>query len=127
MPYRDAFKLNAWAIATVAVAFLARRWLGRHEPSETARLLVALAPLVPALLYFTALRRWLLGLDELHARLQLQALCLGALGALGAIASVEMLQEAGFFRAWRGGWEACWALTFLGYAAALTWLNRGYR
>ena len=127
MPYRQALELQGSAIATVAAAFVVRRWLGRHDLSETVRLLMALAPLVPALLHFTALRRWLSGLDEFQARLQLQALCLGALGALGAIASAELLRKAGFLRFWHGDWEACWALTFVGYATALTWLNRRYR
>ncbi len=127
MPYRDAFKLNAWAGVAVLAAFVSRLLLRDSDLTGAVRVLVALLPLVPGLLYVRALWRWITGLDELQRRLQFQAVSFATLTMLLVWLTVDLLRQAGFVRDLHFGWEGYFAFTFVLYALGLARANRGYR
>ena len=65
-----AIKLIAWAGVAVIVSFLSRWWLPHHADWNVAlRTLVALAPIVPSLLWARSIARWMRQLDEMQRRI----------------------------------------------------------
>lgn len=127
MPYRDALKLNAWAGVAVVAAFSSRLMLRDPDVAGPLRLLFALLPLVPGLLYVRALWRWITGLDELQRRLQFQAVSFATLAMLLVGLTVDLLQQAGLVRHLHLGWEGYFAFTFFLYVLGLARANRAYR
>jgi len=127
MPVRDALKLNAWAPVAVLAAFAARLLLRDPELTGAMRVLVALLPLMPGLLYLRSLWRWIIGLDELQRRLQFEAVSFASLSMLVLGLTVDLLKQAGFAHRLHFGWEGYFAFTFLLYALGLARANRGYR
>ncbi len=81
-------RLNAWLLVAtvthVAVQFLVKR---QTEWSPLVGGVLALAPLIPGLLYVRTWMRFIRGLDELQRRIQLEAFLFAALGTviLGAV------------------------------------------
>jgi hypothetical protein len=67
-------RLNRWLAVATAV-YLVELFLTRRHPewSVTVRSMFALAPLVPGLLYIRACMRFVVGLDELQRRIQIEA------------------------------------------------------
>ncbi len=127
MPVRDALKLNAWAPVAVLAAVAARLLLRDPELTGAMRVLVALLPLVPGLLYLRSLWRWIIGLDELQRRLQFEAVSFASLTMLVLGLTVDLLQQAGFAHRLHFGWEGYFAFTFSLYALGLARANRGFR
>ncbi len=76
-------RLNAWLLVA-SVAYLAQMFLLRRHPewSPLTRGLVALGPLIPALLYIRAWVRFIRGMDELQRRVQMEAQVFAAWGTL---------------------------------------------
>src|SRR5882724_10485675 len=107
-------KLNAWAFVAVYASILARSTL-HHHPDWGApwKSLVALAPILPSLLYLRSIAHWIGGMDELQRRIQLEA-CLFATTAtvfigtaLGLLEGIGVLQST---RLRHGlGWEGTFA------------------
>src|SRR5579863_7132610 len=81
-PKKD-WQLNAW-LAVAALFYCAALLLLKRHPDWTpiARSLVALAPLLPGLLYVRSWMRFVRGLDELQGRIQLEAFLFAALGTV---------------------------------------------
>jgi hypothetical protein len=83
-------RLNAWmlvaAVTHLAVQFVIKT---QTEWGPLARGLLALAPLIPGLLYVRSWMRFIRGLDEFQRRIQLEAFLFAALGTviLGAVVS----------------------------------------
>jgi len=83
-------RLNAWLLVAtvthVAVRILIKK---QTEWSPLTGGMLALAPLIPGLLYVRSWVRFIRGLDELQRRIQLEAFLFAALGTviLGAVAS----------------------------------------
>jgi hypothetical protein len=127
MSLRDGLKQNLWAAVAVAAAFGSRVWLKSDELAGPLRVLVAWLPLVPAALYLRKIFRWARSLDEMQRRLQLEALCFGALGMLFIALAVDLLRLAGFAASLTFGWEGYFALTFFLYIGGLVLANRRYR
>ena len=128
MSVRAAFKLNAWAGVAVLAAFVSRLLL-KNSPELVGvpRMAAALLPLLPGLLYVRALWRWMLGLDELQRRLQLEAVCLATLAMLLLALMADLLRGAGFVLWLNFGWEGYFAFTFFLYALGLARASRRYR
>ena len=76
-------RLNAWlagAVATYTIVQLLAKW---HPGwSAAIRAAIALAPLVPGLLYIRSWMRFISGLDELQRRIQLEAWLFAVTGTL---------------------------------------------
>lgn len=67
-------RLNAWLLVAAVVYLVQWALVQRHpEWQPLIRLLLALSPLVPALLYIRSWVRFIRGLDELQRRVQLSA------------------------------------------------------
>ena len=125
-------KLNSWALVAVVFAFASRWFLQHHHNwSEGLQAGVALAPLLPSLLYVRSLARWISGMDELQRRIQLEA-CLFATTlmvlvatALSLLGGLDLLQGT---RLQRGlGWEGTFAATVAFYILGNVIFNRRYR
>ncbi len=126
-----AIKLNAWAGVAVLVSFLSRWWLPHHpEAGGVVRTLVALAPLIPSLLWARSITRWMRGLDELQRRIQHEAWFFAAMGTVFVVTAVNLMQTAGILNPGRWpqglGWEGAFALMFLLYSAGCAIANRRY-
>jgi hypothetical protein len=94
--FRKDLRLNLWlmvATATYLVALFLRR---RHpEWSVAVRSALALAPLVPGLLYVHARMRFISGLDELQRRIQLEAWLFASVGTVLIATAISTVNAAG--------------------------------
>jgi len=70
---RAAFKLNAWAIVAIFIAAFAHLFLTKTDLDPALRVFLALAPLIPSVLYVRAIANWIGSLDELQRQIQLSA------------------------------------------------------
>jgi hypothetical protein len=89
-------RLNAWLFVALGF-YLAALALEKQHPEWTplARALVALAPLLPGLLYVRACLRFVRGLDELQRRIQVEAWLFAALASLVVGTIVNTLNARG--------------------------------
>src|ERR1700741_77700 len=86
---RDAINLTLWAGVAVVVSFLSRWWLPHlADWNATLRTGVALAPIVPSLLWVRSLARWMRNLDELQRRIQYEAWFLAAVGTVFVVTAL---------------------------------------
>lgn len=87
-------RLNAWLAVAGAVYLADMVLLKRHADwSPLTKGLVALAPLIPGLLYVRSCLRFVRRLDELQRRLQLEALVFAALGTVIVGMVINTLNE----------------------------------
>ena len=127
-----AMKLNAWAGVAVIVSFLSRWWMPHHaDRSLILRTLVALAPIVPSLLWARGIARWMRNLDELQRRIQYEAWFFAAVGTVLAITAINLVESAGILRPGKIphglGWEGTFALMFFLYCLGCAICNRRYK
>lgn len=80
---RQDLRLNAW-LAVASAVWVADLALLKKYPEWSPLLkgVLALAPLVPGLLYVRSCMRFVRGLDELQRRIQLDALIFAAMGTV---------------------------------------------
>ena len=85
-------RLNAW-LAVAGVVWVADLELLKRYPewSPSLKSVLALAPLVPGLLYVQSCMRFVRGLDELQRRIQLDALIFATMGTVIAGMAVNTL------------------------------------
>jgi hypothetical protein len=131
-PPNVAIKLNAWAGVAVVVLFLSRWWLQLHADWDGGlRTLVALAPIVPSLLWARSIARWMRQLDEMHRRVHYEAWFFAAVGTVFLVTALNLVESAGVFRLRRLphglGWEGAFAAMFFLYGAGLAISNRRYK
>ena len=124
-------KLNAWAFVAVMFSFLAHMLLPGHKDWHPAvRAIIALAPLVPSLLYVRSIARWIGGMDELQRRLQLEACLFATTGTIFVTTAVSLLNSFGsrLPRLQNGlGWEGTFASVIVLYILGNVICNRRYR
>lgn len=89
---RSDLRLNAW-LGVAMLVYLPGLFLLKQHPewNQLLRGSVALAPLVPGLLYLRSCVRFIRGLDELQRRVQLDAFLFAALGTLIVEAALSTL------------------------------------
>lgn len=121
-----ALRLNRWAIAALVVSFAARWCLRQPGWSDALRVVAALSPFVPGVLYVRDILRWIRGLDELQRRIQIEALFYVAAAMGSAMLAVDLLQVAGFLRSFHWGWELAYAVTFLLWSIGCAVATRRY-
>lgn len=94
-------RLNAWLGVATAVYLAGLALLHLHpEWAPFPRGLLALAPIIPGLLYVRSWMRFIRGLDELQRRLQLEAFLFAALGTVGLGTAVNILNAQGVQCEW---------------------------
>lgn len=80
---RTDLKLNAWLLVAMVVGGVAGYLLRGHaEWSGPVRASLALAPVVPGLLYVWHCARFVRGMDELQRRIQLESALFAVFGTL---------------------------------------------
>lgn len=129
---RNAMNLNAWAGVAVIVSFLSRWWLPYHgDWNVVVRTAVALAPIVPSLLWAQSIARWMRNLDELQRRIQSEAWFFAAVGTVLAITALNLVESAGILRLGKIphglGWEGAFAMMFFLYGVGCAISNRRYQ
>jgi len=125
-------KLNAWALVAVAVSFVARSLVQHHRDWGAAlQSVVALAPLLPSLLYVRSIARWIGGMDELQRRIQLEACLFATTATVFLRTSLDLLDGTGTLQSTRLqhglGWEGTFAAIIVFYILGSAIFNRRYR
>jgi hypothetical protein len=93
-------RLNVWLLVAV-VMHLAAQFLALPRSEDPVfRGMLALAPLLPGLLYVRSWVRFIRGLDELQRRIQLETFLFAALGTVVTGAAVSALNEHGVPTGW---------------------------
>ena len=85
--------LSSMAVYTIFVT-LSVRWL-RHNPAAPWKYLIAVAPMLPALVVPVAVVRFLREIDELQRRIQLEALAVAFTATAVITLTYGFLQNAG--------------------------------
>lgn len=127
MSVRDALKLNVWAFVGVMAAFLSRALLKHWDLDGFIRLGATLLPLPPGLLYARSIWRWMLALDEMQRRIQLEAMCFATLGMLLMAMVADLLRAGGLAAGLNFGWEGYFVGTFCLWILGLAISNRRFR
>jgi hypothetical protein len=130
--FRADMKLNAWAFVAVVMAFSSRIALHRSaEWGVPLRILVALSPLLPSLLYVRSIARWIRGMDELQRRIQVEACLFATTGTIFLATAFNLLGMAGVLQATRiqngVGWEGMFASVVAFFVLGNFVVNRNYR
>ncbi len=91
----EAMRLNAWAIAAVIISFLSRWWSNQQTAWNVGlRIVLAIAPLVPSLLWARTIARWVRSLDELQRRIQYEAWIFASVGTVFFLTALSLIQSA---------------------------------
>jgi hypothetical protein len=125
-------KLNAWALVAAVVAFVARALLQHHRDWDAPlQAVVALAPILPSLLYLRSIARWIGGMDELQRRIQVEACLFATTVTVFVRTSLDLLEGVGVLQSTRLrhglGWEGTFAVIIVFYILGNMIFNRRYR
>ena len=115
-----------WALVSGAMAIICGWLLRNTDPSPAMRLTYAALPVIPSILYLLAVVKAVRALDELHRRIQLEAVAFAFVATLVLSLSYGMLQKSGFFRGWAWNWEGIWGLMIVTWVAGQVIANRQY-
>ena len=97
--FRTDLKVNSWGYVAMALSFAGDVLLPRHTDWPVAsRTIIALAPIVPALLWGRVFARWIRGMDELHRRMTVEVCLFATTATLFLFAAVRPLVNAGVFQ-----------------------------
>jgi hypothetical protein len=98
---RRSFELNAW-LAVSAATYVAMLFLDKHHPdwSPGWKSTLALAPILPGLLYLRKGLRLLRGMDELQRRIQLEGWLFAALGTVVVSTIINVFNAHGLAGKW---------------------------
>jgi len=93
------WKVNYWA-GVAWILSLAGDALLHHYPEwpVVLRAIIALSPLLAALLWVRSFARWMRGMDELHRQIQMQACLFAATATLFLFMTLHPLFKAGVFQ-----------------------------
>ena len=96
-----SFELNAW-LAVATAAYLLAMFLVRHHPdwSPGWKITLALAPILPGLLYLRNGLQLLRGVDELQRRIQLEGWLFAALGTVAVSTIINVVNGHGLGGNW---------------------------
>lgn len=133
---RAQWRVNHWAFAAILLSLagdlLLRCWQGSVQWPAAMRIVVALSPVLPAILYVRSLRRWLSGMDELHRQITLMV-CLFAVSAtlyldmaMHPLRAWGLLPQGAWLATWRSWWMQAIPLTIF-YMLGTMIFNRRYK
>jgi hypothetical protein len=126
-----SFELNAW-LAVAAAAYLVTLYLDKHHPdwSPGWKVMLALAPILPGLLYLRKGLQLLREMDELQRRIQLEAWLFAALGTVIVSTIINVFNAHGLVGRWPAhGLEVggTYMAMFLLWSVGVTVANLRYR
>jgi hypothetical protein len=97
--FQTDLKVNAWGYLSMALSFAGDVLLPRHQDWHIAvRAIIALSPIVPALLWGRVFARWIRGMDELHRRITVEVCLFATTATLFLFAALRPLVKAGIFQ-----------------------------
>jgi hypothetical protein len=97
--FRKDVQVNGWGYVAMALSFVGDVLLARHhEWSAALRAIIALAPIIPTLLWGRVFARWIRGMDELHRRMAVEVCLFAATATLFFFAAFRPLVNAGIFQ-----------------------------
>jgi hypothetical protein len=97
--FRKDLKVNGWGYVAMALSFAGDVVLPRHKDWPVAlRAIIALAPIIPALLWGRVFARWIRGMDELHRRMTVEVCLFATTATLFLFATLRPLVNAGIFQ-----------------------------
>ena len=111
---RAQWKVNHWAFVALFLSVAGDLLIYFNADSTSwpvaLRTLIALCPLLPALLYIRSLRRWLRGMDELDRQIMLKVLLFAISATLYFDMALHPLVEWGVIRNewWLLNWHSWW-------------------
>jgi hypothetical protein len=96
-----SFELNAW-LAVAAATYLVMLYLDKHHPdwSPGWKIMLALAPILPGLLYLRKGLQLLREMDELQRRIQLEGWLFAALGTVIISTIINVFNAHGLVGWW---------------------------
>ena len=115
------------AMLGYSAAVLLSVWLLQRVEATALRALIAVLPLLPVALSLRATARYIRGLDEMHRRIELEALALGSIGVAFVYLTGGFLQAARVIDV-SGATTMLWVLPSLclAYAVAKRFVARHY-
>ena len=120
-------KLNAWAIVAAVTSIISMVLVEKFRDwGAPLRAVVALAPLIPSLLYVRRITRFIRQMDELQRRIQLEAGFFGAIGTVFVITSMNLLEKSGVLPTHGMGWAGAFATMFCLYLLGSFLAHRRY-
>lgn len=120
-------KLNAWAIVAAVASVVSMVLLDKsHDWTAPLRAAVALAPLIPSLLYVRRITRFVREMDELQRRIQLEAGFFGAIGTVFVITSINLLEKSDVLSTHGLGWAGAFSTMFCLYLLGSFLAHRRY-
>ena len=108
------WRVNHWAFAAIFLSVAGDLLVHFHEDANdwpvALRTIIALCPLLPALLYVRSLGRWLRGMDELDRQITLKVILFAISATLYLDIALHPLGEWGVVRSewWLPNWRSWW-------------------
>ena len=97
--FRKDLRVNGWGYVAMALSFAGDVLLPRHKDWPVAlRAIIALAPIVPALLWGRVFARWIRGMDELHRRTTVEVCLFATTATLFFFTALRPLVNADIFQ-----------------------------
>lgn len=97
--FQKDFKVNGWGYFAMALSFAGDVLLARHKEWPVLwRTMLALSPIIPALLWGRSFARWIRGMDELHRRMTVEVCLFATTATLFFFAALRPLANAGIFQ-----------------------------
>jgi hypothetical protein len=133
---RAQWRVNHWAFAAILLSLGGDLLVHFHTAATdwpvVLRILIALGPLLPALLYVRSLAQWLRGMDELDREITLKVFLFAISATLYLNMALHPLAEWGVVRNgwWQMNWHSWWlqAVPVTGFYALGTMIfNRRYQ
>lgn len=125
---RANLKANSWAFVAMLLSWGGDVLLPIHKDWPVAlRAIIALAPIVPALLWARSFLRWVRGMDEMHRRLTQEACLFATVVTLFVVTARDLLDKAGVFQASLQSASFPISLVLAFYFVGYTRINRRYK
>ena len=97
---RANLKANTWAFVAMLLSWVGDQLLSLPRDWNVAqRAAIAMVPLLISLLWVRGFTRWVLGMDEMHRRLTVEACLFGTVVTLFVVTAWHLLDQAGVFQA----------------------------
>ena len=97
--FRTDLKVNGWGYLSMALSFASDALLPHHKEWHVAvRAIIALSPMIPALLWGRVFARWIRGMDELQRRITVEVCLFATTATLFLFAALRPLVKAGIFQ-----------------------------
>jgi hypothetical protein len=98
--FRTDMKVSSWLLMAALATAAGDAWFYHHKDcSFVLRIIIALVPLPPTLLWIRSMARWIRSMDELHRRITIDALVFATTGTLVVVLGWLRLNQTGILKA----------------------------